>query len=146
MAVSLLVSLTACANPDAPVISGDPSPRPTAPLKEEGYEVGEINQIEEISRNLMESFLLQVSVTVRGNLPDGCTEIAESTAELKGGTFTMSIITRRPKNVLCTQALVPFEETILLDVQGLSAGTYTVKVYNQTTEFTFGMDNCLPED
>jgi hypothetical protein len=38
-------------------------------------------------------------------------------------------------------ALVPFEETIILDVKGLSAGTYIVKGFGLENSFTFDVDN-----
>lgn len=148
------VGLSACgalppadnADPNQPVSSDDPSPMPTAPLNEADYLFGEVNMVDEISINIMESFPLQVSVTVRGSLPDGCTEIAESEAEREENTFTVRITTRRPKDAMCTQALVPFEENVSLDVYGLPAGTYQVEVYGLTDSFTFDMDNSLPED
>ena len=151
MVLWLSVGLSACVdgravNPGQSVSSNDPLPQPTATLNEADYEMGEINAVDEISLNVMESFPLQVSVTVRGNLPDGCTEIADSEVEREGNAFTVKITTRRSKDAVCTQALVPFEKNISLDVYGLPAGTYTVKVYNQSAEFNFDMDNSLPEE
>jgi len=148
------ISLSACGalplagspDPNQPVSSDDPSPMPTAPLNEADYLFDEVNMVDEISINIMESFPLQASVTVRGSLPDGCTEIAESEAKLEDNTFTVLITTRRPKDAMCTQALVPFEENVSLDVYGLPAGTYQVEVYGLTDSFTFDMDNSLPED
>jgi inhibitor of cysteine peptidase len=46
---------------------------------------------------------------------------------------------------MCTQALVPFEESIDLDVRGLPAGTYTVDVHGETATFTLDVDNVLEE-
>jgi inhibitor of cysteine peptidase len=42
---------------------------------------------------------------------------------------------------VCTQALVPFEETIPLDVEGLLAGEYTVNVNGVMATFTLDVDN-----
>ena len=95
----------------------------------------------------MESFPLQVSVTVVGNLPDGCTDIREILAERKDdSTFQVKIITQRPVNAMCTEALVPFEEHVALDVYGLPAGTYTVIVYEYEVEFNFQQDNIIPDE
>jgi inhibitor of cysteine peptidase len=47
---------------------------------------------------------------------------------------------------MCTQALVPFEERVDLDVQGLPAGTYTVDVNGISDTFTFDADNEIPEE
>jgi inhibitor of cysteine peptidase len=56
-------------------------------------------------------------------------------------TFELQIITERPEDMMCTMALVPFEETISLDVQGLPAGTYTVKGFGLENSFTLDVDN-----
>jgi hypothetical protein len=60
-------------------------------------------------------------------------------------TFQIQIETTRDPELLCTQALVPFEETIELDVRGLPAGTYTVTAGDQGDRFTLSADNELPE-
>lgn len=122
-----------------------PNPFPSTTEDWGDLQVGENAQLEEISVNVMESFPLQVSVTLRGSLPDGCTKVLETTAEREGEVFTIKILTGRPADAVCTQALVPFEETLALDVIGLPAGTYTVKAYGKTAEFTFSVDNRLED-
>jgi inhibitor of cysteine peptidase len=42
---------------------------------------------------------------------------------------------------MCAQVLVPFEETIALDVAGLPAGAYTVVVNEVKTSFELAVDN-----
>lgn len=98
--------------------------------------------VDDLTINMMESFPVQVSVTVIGNLPDGCTRIVDSKAEMiDDSTFELQIITERPEDMMCTMALVPFEETISLDVQGLPAGTYTVKGFGLENSFTLDVEN-----
>ena len=98
--------------------------------------------VDDLKINIMESFPLQVSVTVIGNLPDGCTRIVDSKAEMiDESTFVLQIFTERPEDMMCTMALVPFEENINLDVKGLPAGTYTVNGFGLENSFTFDMDN-----
>lgn len=80
----------------------------------------------------------QVNVTVQGEFRDGCTQIDEIRQTMTGDTFVIEITTRRPIDMMCTQALVPFEETVELDVSGLDAGSYTVDV-NGVSE-TFELD------
>lgn len=107
---------------------------------------GEDVYIDQVEINIMESFPLQVNAVVKGNLPDGCTKITEHYVEkVDDHTFEILIITQRPGDMMCTEALVPFEEIIALDVNGLPAGTYTVNAYGKTAEFTFEMDNVIPE-
>ena len=91
---------------------------------------------------IKESFPVQVSVQVYGDVPDGCTTIKSTAAKLvSDDTFEVHIYTERPKDVMCTQALVSFSENIPLDVYGLPAGTYTVKVYDVESSFTLDVDN-----
>jgi hypothetical protein len=99
--------------------------------------------VEEIDILIMESFPVQVAVVARGYLPDGCTQIDEvhSRFEPESNRFVVEITTVRDANALCTEALVPFEERITLDVYGLPAGTYTVDVNGVTDTFTFDVDN-----
>jgi inhibitor of cysteine peptidase len=91
--------------------------------------------------NLMESFPVQVSVTLTGNLADGCTKLQSIESEREGQTFTILLEAKRPAGQMCTQALVPFEETVSLDVYGLPAGEYTVMAGDLTESFTLEMDN-----
>jgi len=98
--------------------------------------------VDGLTINMMESFPIQVSATVNGNLPDGCTRIIDSKAEMiDESTFALQIFTERSEDMMCTMALVPFEETIILDVKGLPAGTYIVKGFGLENSFTFDLDN-----
>ena len=92
----------------------------------------------------MESFPVQISVFLWGYLPDGCTQIHEINSERQENLFTVDIVTRRPSgNVSCTQAIVPFEETVSLDVEGLHAGEYTVKSGAFEETFILEQDNSV---
>ena len=97
--------------------------------------------VEDIDIMILESFPVQVMLNARGYLPDGCTEIDSVTTSKAGNTFTISITTIRPADAICTQAIVPFEETIPLNVLGLKAGTYDVKVNEVSDSFELQMDN-----
>lgn len=102
-------------------------------------------KVEGLSINLMESFPVQVSVNLSGFVRDGCTEIHDIIAEREGDTFKIVIITRRPTgDIACTMAIVPFEEKVKLDIEGLSAGTYQVVAGELTETFTLDVDNAYP--
>jgi inhibitor of cysteine peptidase len=101
-------------------------------------------QVDSIDLLMLESFPVQVNLVARGNLPDGCTAIDQVTQARQGNTFKVTITTKRPAGKVCTQALVPFEETIALEVAGLPAGAYTVDVNGVTGSFTLDVDNALP--
>ena len=98
--------------------------------------------VDSIDIFIQESFPVQVSVQVYGNLADGCTSIQSTEAKYDGNdSFDVHIYTSHPNDVMCTQALVPFEENIPLDVFGLPAGTYTVKVYDLESTFQLDVEN-----
>ena len=108
----------------------------------EKYIYGTAN-IENIQIMTLESFPVQIHVVAEGYLPDGCTEIDGITAERVKNTFNINISTTRPKDAVCTQAIIPFNETIPLEVQGLKAGNYTVNVNGIMGSFELAIDNIL---
>ena len=95
---------------------------------------------------IMESFPVQVSVMARGDLPDSCTQIDEIITQQADNTFRVAVTTLRQPDQICTQALVPFEQSISLDVAGLPAGTYDVVVNGVTGSFTLEVDNVPVDD
>lgn len=95
---------------------------------------------------ILESFPVQVNAVARGNLPDGCTGIDQVLQERSGDTFLVTITTLRAADAVCTQALVPFEQIIALDVYGLAAGVYTVTVNGVSETFDLVVDNALPPE
>jgi inhibitor of cysteine peptidase len=134
----LLLTLPACQTPGTPTLEeGTPTAEPVT--------IGQAN-VESVEVQMLETFPVQINLLVKGNLPDGCTELDQINVvfEEASNTFDVDITTQRPADAMCTEALVPFEETIPLDVQGLPAGTYTVDVNGITEVFTLNVDNVLP--
>lgn len=112
--------------------------------KEDDMEVREGAYLYSVELLILESFPVQIRAVLSGDLPDGCTGIKEIVAEQTDDwTFEIHIFTQRPADAMCTQALVPFEEQIALDVNGLPAGEYVVKAYDLETAFTLAVDNVL---
>lgn len=101
--------------------------------------------VDSIDIMMLESFPVQVNVVARGNLPDSCTQIDDAIAQRTDDVFRVVITTIRPPDAVCTQGLVPFEESISLDVAGLPAGAYTVNVNDVSGTFTLDVDNAIPE-
>jgi inhibitor of cysteine peptidase len=125
--------------------SGTPTPTPTG----DGQDpiTGQEATVESLQVMILESFPVQVHVLVSGYLPDGCVTLADISAEREGETFLLTLTTTRPGgDVACTEALVPFEETVPLDVTGLPAGEYTVLAGELAETFTLQMDNVLPDE
>ena len=106
------------------------TPDGTAPILETGDAV-----VENIEVRILESFPVQVHAVLTGYLPDGCTTITGSEVVTAGTTFRIRLTTERPEDAICTQAIVPFEEVVPLDVSGMPAGTYQVAVNDLWTTF-----------
>lgn len=106
--------------------------------------------VDSVEVQIDESAPAPVSVIVRGNLPDNCTEIHEGLVDqVDEHTFAISLSTRRPAGRSCGEVLVPYETAVSLgvEVSELPAGEYTVVVNDQVTEaFTLDLDalNSLP--
>lgn len=98
--------------------------------------------VEGLSIDILESYPVQVRVNLSGHLPDGCTKIREIRSSRDGNTFTIQVITKTlGGDVMCTMALVPFQESIDLEVEGLPAGKYTVRYGGLSASFTLDTDN-----
>jgi len=97
--------------------------------------------VDSIEVVILESFPVQVNVRARGEFPDGCTMINDISTTRDGTAFMVTITTVRQAEDVCTEALVPFEETIPLDVVDLPAGNYTVSVNGINGSFTLAVDN-----
>ena len=97
--------------------------------------------VNEVSIVMLELFPVQVRVTAKGDLRNGCEEIYEILSEKNNNAFIITMNAAAPKDEICTQVLRPFEETFALDVVGLSAGTYTVDVNGIKESFTLAVDN-----
>lgn len=132
LAVALLSGCEGEATPDLP---------PTGTPSEGGVFINDVELL------IMESFPVQVQALIQGDLADGCTSISgiETERDVEARRFTIRIETTRDDDAICTQALVPFEESVSLDVRGLPAGTYTVDAHGETAEFTLDVDNVLEE-
>jgi len=147
--LAVIAGSSACApqvpaDGDEPVSSED-TVEPTDTLDETEFELGENAIVESVEVIFLESFPLQAHAVVSGQLPDGCTTVRSTESEKVNSTFEVRIYTQRPKDKVCTQALVPFGENIPLDIYGLEAGTFEVDAYGETANFSLEQDNILEE-
>ncbi|HIP71328.1 MAG TPA: META domain-containing protein [Anaerolineae bacterium] len=67
-------------------------------------------------------------VAVEGNLPDGRTEINEITQSVEGSVIKVEVSTARPADMMCTQVITPYSESVVLETADLPNGEYTVEV------------------
>jgi inhibitor of cysteine peptidase len=101
--------------------------------------------IDDLQIQIMESFPVQVAVVVTGSLLDGCVVLDTIEYVHHDEMFTLTPESHREGDV-CTEALVPFEERVVLDVEGLAAGTYQVVIGDVSADFTLDIDNILQEE
>lgn len=94
---------------------------------------------------LLESFPVQVSITVAGNKSVPCVELQPVAVSREGDLFTVVIAeTSLGPAETCIAVLDPFELSVALDVLGLSAGTYRVNVNGTEAQFSLDVDNVGP--
>lgn len=107
------------------------------------YVEGPPAMVEDVEIYLMESFPVQASAVAKGYLPNPCTRIGRiDVARTIYGDFEITINTLvfSSDSGACAQMIVPFEETIPLNVTGHWAGLYTVTFNNpdgSTTSASF---------
>lgn len=89
--------------------------------------------VKEIQIHATDTYPLQASVTVSGELPDSCTQIGKADQTVGGKTIYLKVYMDRPITAVCSEGVVPYEKTFPLDVKGLSAGKYTVNVNDVTS-------------
>lgn len=130
--------------PIPPTSTPSPSPEPPTPTPTQ-LVIAEAATVESIQLNVMESFPVKANLEILGNLPDDCTEVRRIAATTVEDTFDVRVLTQRPAQAECAQDVVPFEETLPLDVLGLPAGQYTVNVYAHSAALTLDEDNVPPE-
>ena len=137
LASMMLSACSALSRADAAPIEEPVLPEPPA------GEDGDGLFIESVETFIMKSWPLQVMALVRGDLADGCTTIEDVRVvrQDESNLFEVTITIYRDPDAMCTMALVPFEESVSLDVEGLPAGTYTVDVHGVTATFELAADN-----
>jgi inhibitor of cysteine peptidase len=109
--------------PDAPAIPGMTSGLAT---------------VDSVEVQILEGAPAALLVIARGNFPDSCTSIDETSWTQEGNTFVVVITSVRPVDAVCTQALVPFEETVLIEPKAeLDSGIYTIDVNGVAAEVAF---------
>ena len=121
----------------------EPSEPTSTPLTDEVFGVANVESVEIL---ILESFPVQINLIIQGNLPNGCAEIDRTVVEQEGNNFDVAVTTVQEPGQVCTEALVPFEEIVPLDVLGLEAGTYTVTVNDVESSFTLDIDNVIQEE
>jgi len=147
MIITSIIILSGCTQAPDPAndLSTDSDMQDNKSDSQDGDYIYRTAVVESTEILVLESFPVQIHVIAKGYLPDGCTEIDRVEEERDENTFTVTITTKRPKDMMCTQAIVPYEEKVPLDVYGLKAGTYNVNVNTVTDSFELSTDNIIED-
>ena len=113
-----------------PRVTSTVVPTPTLVAEEVTGNEAIVDSVEVMVTNALPA---RVFVTINGNFPDGCVSLSSAVPSRRGDVFSIDLTTVRDPLALCTEALVPFAEQVELDVEGLSSGTYNVKVLGMGT-------------
>lgn len=94
-------------------------------------------QLDELEVNVIYGSPAEVEVLVRGHKSVACVDLEPIAIRRVNYTFHV-LIAQTPLDplALCAQAAAPVELTVDLDVAGLPAGEYEVRVNNEPMEFT----------
>lgn len=101
-------------------------------------------QVESVEVLIMESFPVQVSVSVEGFKSVPCVELLTPAVSYADGLFRVVLAeSELGPAESCIAVLDPFETSVSLPVKGLEAGEYTVNVNGVEADFTLDTDNPL---
>lgn len=99
-------------------------------------------QIDAIDFILLETFPVQLHVSISGTFPNGCYGLGQTYQRQEADRFEIAVYQVELQTfAACTQALVPFHTTLPFDISGLHKGTYQVIVNNIAGSFELTTDN-----
>ena len=114
----------------------DPTPTSTAATRQPGSIAAATGLASVTSLTIAPENDTSIKVVVKGNLPDNCTVIDETTVQQSGTNFLVAITTLQTADLECTPSIVPFEQTVPLDISALAPDTYAVDVNGSMATFT----------
>jgi hypothetical protein len=85
----------------------------------------------------MESYPVQVGVYIKGGLPDGCSTFRDLTVIRDGDTVNIEVTIQKPADAVCPAIYTWFEKNVNLGSEFTTGNTYTVKVNDVSTTFTY---------
>jgi hypothetical protein len=129
--VTQVAEATPASAEEVPAAPQEPAPAPQA----QGGAM-----VESVEVLILESLPVQIHVLVKGHLPDACAQIEGHQLEQEDNTININLNTTWPADQRCMAAPTPFEQTIPLAVDELTAGEYTVEVDGVSETFTLSAE------
>lgn len=128
------IVLITCSSENKQTVSETPVPI------EVSTAVGQLS-IQDVKTQVLESFPIQVTVTISGTLPKKCQSLTVETTQ-QNRTFFVTL-TAVENTSTCSSADNTFTKTVSLNVDGLKAGIYQVDVHGLTAQFELVVDNII---
>jgi hypothetical protein len=91
--------------------------------------------IDEVTVNILKSNPPQISVHIKGGLPDGCTTFHSIETAREGNTINIKVTVQRPKEVACPAVYTTFEKDVNLGSDFALDTTYRLNVNDYSTTF-----------
>ncbi|MBE9556887.1 MAG: hypothetical protein IMF08_08525 [Proteobacteria bacterium] len=129
--LAALIMLAACRH-EPPAAQAQTTPEPIP----ESKQLIRLAGVERIEIVILEMYPVQVRVVVYGWLSDGCTKLHGFDQKTEGTVIAMRVLTTRPRDAICTQAIKRFQETYPVETEGLPPGTYTLDVNGKSKPIT----------
>jgi hypothetical protein len=91
--------------------------------------------VEDVSVTVLESYQMQLHLTVRGYWSNGCEAPVDIQQRRWENTVTVQIVRQLPADAICPAVIIPVETVIPLE-GGFTSGTYTIRVNGFETQIT----------
>ncbi|MCE7983312.1 MAG: SH3 domain-containing protein [Caldilinea sp. CFX5] len=109
------------------------NPPVTTPITDTGEAM-----IESVEVRILASDPVQIEAVIRGQLPDACSFIQDTSVAVEGNVFNIRLTTARQLAQRCIQVLTPFEQVVRLGSPEPATGSYEVRVGEVVESFTLG--------
>ena len=90
-------------------------------------------QIESVQAAISPTRPTEASVVIHGLLHDGATRVHDVQQQRLEDGIVLTVITARSRNAVATLALIPFERTITVNLQGMPKGPCKIVANGVTT-------------
>ena len=161
----LTLAMLACGTDSLPFIGGSQNASPTAPplptlasstetvtqTEADGSTstvsgVATAVMVDSVQALVLESQPVQVSVLIRGTLPDDCSTITDLEQSYADGIFMINIVAARPAGASCNSVAVPFDRALDLEIGDLEPGQYSIDANGATATFQLGTPQPTADD
>ncbi len=109
------------------------NPPVTTPITDTGEAI-----IERVEVRILASNPVQIEAVIRGQLPDVCSFIQDTSVAVEGNVFNIRLTTARQLAQRCIQVLTPFEQVVRLGSPEPATGSYEVRIGEVVENFTLG--------